>query len=131
MEQAEALASEAPRQNVQTTKDDIVRLLHLFKEPTAQWHWTNLYGILNRAELDARKAGSVYSEAANPLNNLAEIFNDYDELAPQNEMVEYESPGVNMRPIKKIHISLQQLSGRICQHSLTTWSLPISAAGRL
>jgi hypothetical protein len=101
LEQAEALASEAPRQNVQTTKDDIVRLLHLFKEPTAQWHWTNLYGILNRAELDARKAGSVYSEAANPLNNLAEIFNNYDEFTPQNEMVEYESPGMNMRPIKK------------------------------
>jgi hypothetical protein len=78
LEEAEALASVAPQQNVQTTKDDIVRLLHLFQEPTAQWHWTNLYGILNRAELDARKAGSVYSEAANLLNNLAEIFNNYD-----------------------------------------------------
>jgi hypothetical protein len=39
----------------QNTKDDIVQLLHLFKEPMAQIHWTNLFGILNRAHLDAKK----------------------------------------------------------------------------
>jgi hypothetical protein len=57
-----------------TTKDDIVRLLHLFKEPRAQRHWTNLHGVMNRAELDSRKAPAVYAEASNPLCHLAEIL---------------------------------------------------------
>jgi Fic family protein len=60
------------------TKDDIARLLHLFKEPFAQRHWTNLHGILTRTELDARKTQGAYAEAANPLSYLAEIFNNYD-----------------------------------------------------
>ena len=32
----------------QNTKDDIARLIHLYKDPAAQVHWCNLYGILNR-----------------------------------------------------------------------------------
>jgi len=87
-------------QNTQTTKDDIARLLHLFKEPLAQRHWTNLHRILTRAELDARKATGAYAEAANPLSYLAEIFNNYDEFTPQNVMVEYFSPGVDEIPMK-------------------------------
>ena len=62
--------------NNQTTKDDIVRLMHLFKEPMAQRHWSNLFGVLKRAELDARKSNGQHSEAANPLDSLAEIYND-------------------------------------------------------
>ncbi len=84
-----------------TTKDDIVRLLHLFKEPRAQRHWTNLHGVMNRAELDSRKAPAVYAEALNPLCHLAEIFNDYDGFRPQNLMVHYVSPGINLPPEKK------------------------------
>jgi hypothetical protein len=83
------------------TKDDIARLLHLFKEPFAQRHWTNLHGILTRAELDARKTQGAYAEAANSLSYLAEIFNNYDEFTPQNVMVEYFSPGVDEIPMKK------------------------------
>ena len=70
-----------------TTKDDIARLLHLFMEPVAQRHWTNLYGILSRNQLDARKSPGEQSEAARPLSFLAELFNDYRELHPQNVMV--------------------------------------------
>jgi hypothetical protein len=69
------------------TKDDIVCLLHLFKEPRAQRHWTNLHGVMNRTELDSRKASAVYVEASNPLSHLAEIFNNYDGFRPQNLMV--------------------------------------------
>ena len=85
----------------QTSKDDIVRLLHLFKEPRAQRHWTNLYSVLSRPELDARKSGREYSESANPLEFLAEIFNDYNSFQPQNLMVQYVSQSPNSRPIKK------------------------------
>jgi hypothetical protein len=83
-----------------TTKDDIARLLHLFKEPVAQRHWSNLYGILSRNELDARKSTGEQSEAARPLSCLAEIFNDYSLFTPQNVMVQYVSRG-NERPAKK------------------------------
>jgi hypothetical protein len=37
----------------QTTKDGIARLIHLFKFPGAQVHWSNHYGVLNCAQLDA------------------------------------------------------------------------------
>jgi hypothetical protein len=87
--------------NSQTTKDDIVRLMHLFEEPRAQRHWSNLYGVLKRAELDARKSNGEHSEAANPLDYLAEIFNDYETFCPQNAMVRYVSPGAGLPPVKK------------------------------
>ncbi len=35
-------------------KDDIAHLIHLYKYPGAQMHWTNYYGVLSRAQLDAR-----------------------------------------------------------------------------
>ncbi len=41
-------------------------LLHLYKHPMAQRHWSNLHGVLSRAELDAGKSAGVQSEAANP-----------------------------------------------------------------
>ncbi len=86
----------------QNTKDDIAHLMHLFKEPSTQIHWSNLYGILSCAELDARKSTGAQSEAANALSCLAEIYNDYGSFHPQNLMVQYISPGVNRHPIKKI-----------------------------
>jgi hypothetical protein len=42
-----------------------------FKEPVAQVHWSNLYGVLNRAELDARRTDGPLSDAANALSCLA------------------------------------------------------------
>jgi hypothetical protein len=85
----------------QTTKDDIVRLIHLFKEPMAQRHWSNLYSVLSRPELDARKSSREYSESSNPLEFLAELFNDYDRFQPQNLMVQYVNAAPHSRPVKK------------------------------
>jgi hypothetical protein len=88
-------------QNTQTTKDDIARLIHLYKEPSAQMHWCNLRCVMSRAELDSRKAAGVYNEASNPLTYLAEIFYDYDDFRPQNLMAQYISRGPNEPPVKQ------------------------------
>jgi hypothetical protein len=90
-----------PNVNTQTSKDDIVHLLHLFKEPSVQRQWSNLHSILKREELDARKSSGPYSEQANPLSYLAELFNNYEEFAPQNVMVDYVLQGVDLPPLKK------------------------------
>ena len=87
--------------NSHTTKDDIIRLMHLFKEPVAQRHWSNLYGVLKRAELDARKSHGEHSEIANPLDCLAELFNDYENFRPQNAMVQYVASASHEAPVKK------------------------------
>ena len=84
-----AAAQSKMSHNKQTSKDDIVRLIHRFKEPSVQQHWTNLHGIMKRAELDARRAPPAYAEGANPLSYLVEVFNDYEGFTPQNLMVEY------------------------------------------
>ena len=75
--------------SVATTKDDIARLMHLFKFPGAQLHWSNLSRSLTRKELDARKSGTTLSDAANSYAALAVIFNDYNEFCPQHLMVKY------------------------------------------
>ncbi len=87
--------------NTHTSKDDIVQLIHLFKEPSVQRHWTKLHGIMKRADLDTRKTPPAYAEGANPLSYLAEVFNNYDEFMPQNLMVEYSSAGIYLPPMKK------------------------------
>jgi hypothetical protein len=56
---------------------------------------------MKRAELDACKAPPAYSEGANPLSCLAEVFNNYEGFTPQNLMIEYFSPGINLPPVKK------------------------------
>jgi hypothetical protein len=56
--------------------------------------------VLGRAELDARKASEEYSEDANLLEHLAEMFNDYDAFCPQNVMVQYVA-GPGGSPVKK------------------------------
>jgi len=112
VEEAVINAEEADQANVvrnaQTTKDDIVRLIHLYKEPSAQKHWCNLRRIMSRAELDSRKASAVYNETASPLTYLAEIFNDYEDFRPQNLMVQYVSPGPNQHPVKKMPYQASQ-----------------------
>ena len=67
----------------------------------AQRHWTNLYAVLTRPELDARKSSGEYAEAANPLESLAEIFNDYEDFEPQNLMVKYVTLAAHAPPVKK------------------------------
>ena len=46
---------------IMTTKEEGVHLIHFFMEPAAQRHWTNLYTVLSRVELDARKSSEDYS----------------------------------------------------------------------
>jgi len=84
-----------------TTKDDTAWLLHLYKDLMAQRHWSTLYGILSRAELDGRKSTGVQSKATNPLCYLAEQFNDYESFQAQNLMAQYVCPGPNMVPVKR------------------------------
>jgi hypothetical protein len=83
----------------QTNKDGISHLIHLFKEPGAQVHWTNLNNILNQEQLDARRRAGPQSEAANLLAALAEMLNDYSNFTPQNLMVQYTSSGSG-HPVK-------------------------------
>jgi hypothetical protein len=72
---------------------------------------------LSRAELDARKASDDYSEAANPLEHLAQLFNNYDGFSPQNVMVQHISLNANSHDLLKRHLMLQaHLSG-------VTWHL--------
>ncbi len=72
-----------------TIKDGVVHLIHLFKEPSAQVHWSNHFRVLNWAQLGDRRSVGAVADAANPLGCLATIFNDYDGFKPQNLMVAY------------------------------------------
>jgi hypothetical protein len=75
--------------------------MHLFKEPAAQKHWSNVHGVLKRAKLEAQNSNSEFSEAANPLDCLAELFNYCKNFRPQNAMVLYVSNGSQEMPVKK------------------------------
>jgi hypothetical protein len=97
-ENAEAVSATA---NSASTKDDIARLIHLYKEPLAQRHWTDLYSVLTRSELDARKSDGNYGVPANTLSSLVDIFNDYDNFVPQNLMLQYVTSQQGLRPVKK------------------------------
>ena len=101
-QESSMVAEEATAANNQTSKDDVARLLHLFKDPAAQIHWSNHYGVLNRAELDARRSSGPQSDAANSLSCLASIFNDYKIFKPQNQMVAYVYDRATGGPKKKV-----------------------------
>ncbi len=87
--------------NSHTTKDDIICLMHLIKEPIAQRHWSNLNGMLKWAELDARKSDGKHSETENPLDCLAKLFNGYEYFRPKKSMVQYVRSGSHKMPVKK------------------------------
>jgi hypothetical protein len=74
--------------NGQTTKDGIIWFIHLFKEPSTQCHWIDLYSFLSIHELQARNSGGEYTEVANPLHSLAKNFN-FDHFQRQNQMLDY------------------------------------------
>jgi hypothetical protein len=75
-QESSKVANEATSANNQMSKDDVARLLHLFKDPAAQIHWFSHYGVLNRAQLDARQSSGPESDTANSVSCLASIFND-------------------------------------------------------
>lgn len=62
----------------------LVLILH---QMMAKRHWSNLYGLLSRAGMDAHKPAGVQSEAVNPLSGLAECFNDYESFQPQKAII--------------------------------------------
>jgi hypothetical protein len=101
-----------PNANTETLKDDIFHLLHFSKSQVCNGIGQILHGILKGAELDAHKPSGPYLEQANPLSYLAELFNNYEEFAPQNVMVEYVSQGVDLPPLKK----------QLYQPSATEWA---------
>jgi len=95
--------------NSASDKDDIARLINMFKEPLAQRHWTDLYSVLTQSELDIRKSGGNYAVPANPLASLAEIFNDSDNFVPQNLMLRYvtsQQHSKRERPMLRNNIGL-------------------------
>jgi hypothetical protein len=54
--------------------------------------------------LGARKSGSSLAEAANPLDSLADMFNDYEEFTPQHAMLEYKACAANRdgKPVRVV-----------------------------
>jgi hypothetical protein len=63
-EEANKVAEETSATASNTTKDDVARLIHLFKEPCAQVHWSNHFGVLNRAQLDARRSVGTIADVS-------------------------------------------------------------------
>ena len=82
-----------------TDKDDVARLLHLYKWPAAQALWSTLSRPLDRQELDARNSEGALADAANAWECLAERFNDYKMFNPQHAMLKYVD--VNGKPLRK------------------------------
>jgi len=70
-----------------------------------------LFGILNRAHLDAKKIARHLSDAANPLSCLAEFFNDYEAFTPQILMVQYIAAGHDQHPVNRTPLSQAVLNG--------------------
>jgi hypothetical protein len=85
--EASNAANEVAVASSNNSKEDIAHLMHLYKCPGAQMHWTNYYGILSGAQLDARKSTGIHAEVANSLSYLAALYNDYTGFTPQNSMV--------------------------------------------
>jgi hypothetical protein len=99
--EASNAANEAATASDNNTKDDITHLIHLYKYPGAQIHWTNYYDVLSRAQLDARKSAGIQAEAANALSCLAELYNDYEGFTPHNAMVAYVYDSSARMAVKK------------------------------
>ena len=108
VEDAANTASSAKQRAELTTKNDLCRLFALRKYAGAKVHWTNASGTLTRRELDARNSSApnlsgnqTLGAAANPWDELAGIYNDYNLFQPQNESVRYELDPGTSQPKKK------------------------------
>jgi len=91
----------------------------------AQRHWTDLYSVLSRPDLDARKSGGEYAVAANPLASLAEIFNNYEDFQPQNVMVEYVTAQPGGRAVKKFPFAASAAEWSYLATLTKNWNPPI------
>lgn len=97
----ESNANKVALESSNNTKDDVARLIHLYKYLEAQMHWTNYCGVLSRVQLDARKITGTQAEAANALACLAALYNDYEGFTPQNAMVVYAHDSIMQKAVKK------------------------------
>ncbi|KAJ1396670.1 hypothetical protein B484DRAFT_407277, partial [Ochromonadaceae sp. CCMP2298] len=106
-----------------TTKDDMVRVLALRADPIAQMHWANAAeGTKNRRELDARKStsapdglGGSLADVSDPYGSLCDIYNDYVNFQPQNQLIAHEH-GVPVVPYRPVHAEVTALAA--CCHEL-------------
>jgi hypothetical protein len=53
-------------------------------DPGAQIHWRNVYGVLMKAQLDARETTGIVYNTTNSLSYLTEIFNNDSNYQPHN-----------------------------------------------
>ncbi len=90
-------------------KDDLARLLHLYKDPDMQIAWTQTASTMTRLQLDARHSttpdaggAGTLGDHATPWETLAERFNDYAEFTPQNESVRYIAASSMFEPPQKV-----------------------------
>jgi hypothetical protein len=63
---------------------------------------SNLYGVLNRAQLDAHQRSRPLSGAANLLSCLVGIFNDYKIFKPNNLMAAHVYDHATGAPKQKV-----------------------------
>lgn len=118
-----AEAAKARKEN--TSKEDLVRLLHLRKEPCAQLAWSRTEEALARRALDARNSidaptasgvGSLADEA-DPFGELASIFNNYDAFCPCNDFVAMvpgtTTPCVPARPVDPDYTTIVANTGAV------------------
>jgi hypothetical protein len=91
----------------QTSKDDLVRLLHLRKLPAAQMDWYRVENPASRRELDGRRSdapslsGQTMAEDFDSWGTLASKFMNYEEFNFQNVLIQYsESATGKASPIK-------------------------------
>lgn len=94
-----------------TTKNDLIRVLHLREWPGAIALWTRALGPMSRLQLDAN-GSKVHEENDDdvvrmaPWNELAEIFNCRSgDFQPQNMAVDYDDNGLRTRIPRGGHVS--------------------------
>ncbi|KAJ1413442.1 hypothetical protein B484DRAFT_170388 [Ochromonadaceae sp. CCMP2298] len=100
-----------------TTKDDMVRLLSLRTDCCAQMHWANAAeGHGSRGVTDARNSsaapdgmGGSMAEPADPYGSLADIFNNYVEFTPENQLIVYVD-GKPASPYRPVHAEVTALA---------------------
>ena len=83
-----AANAEVTARNVNTTKHDKARLLHLRADSRLSLIWANAFSTLDRQQLDARNTATFTENE--PWAVLANAFNNYAEYAYRNACLQYE-----------------------------------------
>jgi hypothetical protein len=83
-----AANADVTARNVNTTKHDKARLLHLRADSRLSLIWANAFSTLDRQQLDARNTATFTENE--PWAVLANAFNNYAEYAYTNACLQYE-----------------------------------------